>query len=380
MIYLDNSATSYPKPLAVRQAVAKALTEYGANPGRSGYAMSVRTTQAVYECRQAAAEFFGARGPQCVIFTPSCTQSINMVLHGMLRPGDHVVVSDMEHNAVMRPLAALGEKGIAYTAAAMTPGDSDATLEAFRRAMRPNTRLVVCTQASNVFGIRVPVERIAALCHQYGAKICVDCAQSAGLVPIHMEESGIDYLCCAGHKGLYGLMGTGLLILRDPEEPLEPLIRGGTGSQSRSLVQPDDPPERYESGTVNVPGILALRAGIDFVRRRGPENLWREETAKAAQLYDRLARMPQVQLYTGRPQLPDSLPVLSFNIRGMDSEAVGEALARHGIAVRSGLHCAPTAHEKMGDGGAVRVSPGVFTTEREIETAAAVIRALRPGG
>ena len=371
MIYLDNSATTYPKPPQVRQAVARALGELGANPGRGGYPMSQRTAQAVYRCRCLAAEFFGAPGPECVVFQPSCTQALNLVLKGALKQGDHVVVSDLEHNAVMRPLTALSARGVTYTLAKTVPGDNDATLDAFRQAMGPRTKLVVCTQASNVFGFRLPVERIAALCHQYGAKLCVDAAQSAGLVPIHLQRDGIDYLCCAGHKGLYGPMGVGLLVLRDPADGLVPLVEGGTGTQSRSLAQPEDSPERYESGTLNVPGIAGLEAGLLFVRRQGPQALCQKELALLARLHRQLARFPGVELYTGEPRAPYFLPVLSFNLRGMESEAVGERLGQAGIAVRCGLHCAPLAHQKLGtQQGTVRVSPSAFTRREEIDALA----------
>ncbi len=369
MIYLDNSATTYPKPQGVRQAMHRVLVEYGANPGRSGYGMCLRTTQAVYECRKLAADFFGAAGPECVLFQPSCTQALNLVLKGALKAGDHVVVSDLEHNAVMRPLTALTSRGITYTVAKVVPGDNDATLESFRKALGPKTKLVVCTMASNVFGIRVPVERITALAHQYGVKVCVDAAQGAGLIPIHIGESGIDYLCCAGHKGLYGPMGTGLLVLREPEELLGTLVEGGTGTQSRNLQQPEEVPERYESGTQNVPGILGLGAGIEFVRRRGPERICREELQKLRYLHGRLSKMGKVTLYTPPPEEPWFVPVLSFNLDGVPSERTGEFLAKGGIAVRCGLHCAPLAHEKLGtlETGTVRVSPSVFTRKEDMD-------------
>lgn len=369
MIYLDNSATTYPKPQGVRQAMHRALVEYGANPGRSGYGMCLRTTQAVYECRKLAADFFGAAGPECILFQPSCTQALNLVLKGALKAGDHVVVSDLEHNAVMRPLTALASRGITYTVAKVVPGDNDATLESFRKALGPKTKLVVCTMASNVFGIRVPVERITALAHQYGVKVCVDAAQGAGLIPIHIGESGIDYLCCAGHKGLYGPMGTGLLVLREPEELLGTLVEGGTGTQSRNLQQPEEVPERYESGTQNVPGILGLGAGIEFVRRRGPERICREELQKLRYLHGRLSKMGKVTLYTPPPEEPWFVPVLSFNLDGVPSERTGEFLAKGGIAVRCGLHCAPLAHEKLGtlETGTVRVSPSVFTRKEDMD-------------
>ena len=347
----------------------RALMEYGANPGRSGYGMCLRTTQALYDCRKLAAEFFGASGPDCVLFQPSCTQALNLVLKGALKPGDHVVVSDLEHNAVMRPLTALGSRGVSYTVAKVTPGDNDATLESFRQALGPKTKLVVCTMASNVFGIRVPVERITALAHQYGVKVCVDAAQGAGLLPVRLEESGIDYLCCAGHKGLYGPMGTGLLVIRQLEELLGTLVEGGTGTQSRNLQQPEEAPERYESGTLNVPGILGLGAGIEFVRRQGPERICREELQKLRYLHGRLSRMGKVTLYTPPPEEHWSVPVLSFNLEGVPSERVGEFLAKGGIAVRCGLHCAPLAHEKMGtlETGTVRVSPSIFTRKEDLD-------------
>ena len=379
MIYLDNSATTYPKPLVVRQQLQRSLAELGANPGRSGYEMSVRTSQAVYRCRQRAAALLGAPGPECVVFQPSCTQALNLVIKGSLRPGDHVVVSDLEHNAVMRPLKAMEERGVTYTKAVTVPGDNDATMDAFRKAMGPRTRLVVCTAGSNVFGIRLPVERIAALCHQYDAKICVDAAQTAGVVPINVQQGGIDFLCCAGHKGLYGPMGTGLLVLRDPQAPLGTLVEGGTGTQSQSLLQPGDPPERFESGTLNVPGIWGLYAGMGFVQGMGEENIYRGEMGKVAYLYEQLSRIPQAELYTAAPAAPHFVPVLSFNITGMESEAVGQALAKAGIAVRCGLHCAPSAHEKMGTKGTVRVSPSAFTKPQEIDALVRQVRAICRG-
>lgn len=368
MIYLDNAATSYPKPQAVSMSVGKSMRELGANPGRSGYPMAVRTTQGIYRCREIAAELFGAVGAECVIFQPGCTQALNLVIKGYAKPGDHILLSDLEHNAVARPIEELKKEGITSTVFTTVPGDDNATLDAVRKAMQPNTTLVVCTQASNVFGMRLPVERIAALCHQYGAKLCVDAAQSAGHVPVHVQEDGIDFLCCAGHKGLMGPMGTGLLILRDPNEKLETLIEGGTGTHSRSLTQPDEPPERYESGTLNVPGIFGLAAGMEVVRRRGEENLWKDEMQKLGYFYEKLAGIPQVVRYTPYPKMGAYLPVLSCNIEGMESEAVGAELAKYGIAVRCGLHCAPLAHDKLSDGqGTIRFSLSAFTRREELD-------------
>ena len=367
MIYLDNSATTYPKPLAVRQRMLKATELYGANPGRGGYRMSMKTAEAIYTARQKAADFFGAAGAECVSFQPSCTQALNIVIHS-LKKGDHVLVTDLEHNAVLRPLKEMEAQGVSFTVVPVVPGDHDATVDGFRKAMRENTRMLIVTHASNVWGLRVPVERLAALAHVYGAQICVDAAQSGGVLPMHMEEDGIDYLCCAGHKGLYGPMGTGLLLTKHGEE-LKSLLQGGTGTAALELTQPRDMPEYLESGTQNVPGILALSAGLDFVLQQGVDRLRQKEMRQAVRLYDGLSRMPHVRLYTPRPTERYAVPVLSFNVTGMESEAVGAHLAAQDIAVRCGLHCAPFAHKKMGTEktGAVRAAPGAFTKDAEIE-------------
>lgn len=366
MIYLDNSATTYPKPQAVRRRMQQALMQHGANPGRGGFRMSMETAGAVYAVRKQAAEFFGAAGPECVSFQPSCTQALNIVIHS-LKKGDHVLVSDLEHNAVLRPLKAMEAVGVTFTVVPVTPGDHDATVDAFRKAIRENTKMFIVTHASNVWGIRVPVERLAALAHVYGAQICVDAAQSGGVLPIRCERDGIDYLCCAGHKGLYGPMGTGMLITKHGEE-LRCLLQGGTGTRAMDLEQPRDMPEYLESGTQNVAGILALGAGIGFVQTQGMERIMQKEMRHVQMLYDGLSRMKHTVLYTPRPQEHYFVPVLGFNLRGAASEAVGAKLAAQDIAVRCGLHCAPFAHKKMGTeaDGAVRVSPCVFTKDAEI--------------
>lgn len=367
MIYLDNGATTYPKPQEVKNSIVRALNQYGANPGRSGYRMSIDTGEQIYRCRKRIADFFGADGPECISFQPSCTQAINVVLKGVLKSGDHVLISDVEHNAVVRPLKKLQEKGITYTAVQTIPENNDLTVNAFRQAITPKTKLIVCTHGSNVFGFRLPVERIAALAHFYGIKICVDCAQTGGIVPINIQKSGIDYLCCAGHKGLYGPMGTGILILRQGDV-IDTLVEGGTGTQSHSQFQPLEPPERYESGTQNISGIIGLGAGIEFVARKGVETIYAYEMRLIEQLYTRLVKLPEVILYTSKPKAPYYVPVLSFTIVNADSEEVGEFLAKNGIAVRCGMHCAPMAHEKMGTKhGTVRVTPSAFTKESDMD-------------
>ena len=367
MIYLDNAATTWPKPRSVLQAMGKAVTRFGANPGRSGHGMSIRAAEEIYRCRVSAAEMFHCGCPECVIFTPNCTCSVNMVLKGLLKKGDHVVCSDLEHNAVMRPLEALREQGITYTQAAVTEGDNDATVDAFRKALRSSTALVICNHASNVTGVRLPVERIAALSRFYQIPFALDCAQSAGVLPIDMEESGIDFLCAAGHKGLYGPMGTGLLLCKKGIS-LKTIVEGGTGTGSADYRQPEELPERFESGTQNLPGICGLREGLRFVQQRGIDTIRRHEMRLMQTAYDGLSRLPAVHLYSRRPAEGVHVPVLSFNVEDQDSETVGKLLWQRGIAVRAGLHCAPSAHRKIGttEQGTVRICPSAFTTEGEI--------------
>ena len=369
MIYMDNAATTYPKPISVQNAVNYALKNYAANPGRSGHNMSMAAAEEVYRCRTAAADFFHAPGPECVAFTLNCTHAVNYVLKGLLKPGDHVVTSCLEHNAVMRPLQALAEKGVTFTAAKVTPGDNDATVNSFRDALNANTKLIVCTHASNVWGIRLPVERIAALGHQYGIPIAIDCAQTAGVLPIDIAENGFDYLCIAGHKGLYGPMGIGMLITPKGSD-LSTIIEGGTGTNSVSVTQPLTMPDRMESGTPNMIGIAGLRAGIEFVKNRTPEIISKHEMQLIRYLYQRLSEINGVQLYTSEPSESFFAPVLSFNIADVPSEIVAQKLNSRGIAVRAGLHCAPAAHEFMGTikQGAVRVCPSVFSNMNEIRT------------
>lgn len=366
MIYLDNAATTFPKPASVKMAIEQAMARLGANPGRGGYAMSMAAAREVYQCRVEVNEFFHGPGPENVVFPLNCTQALNLVLKGWLRPGDHVVVSDLEHNAVMRPLQALSGKGVTWTKAHVTPGDNDATVDAFRKALTGKTRLIVCTHASNVWGFRLPVERIGAMAREYGIPIALDCAQSAGVLPIDMEDMGVDFLCAAGHKGLYGPMGTGILIAAQGSK-LSTILEGGTGNESRNLNQPAEMPEHLESGTVNVPGIAGLRAGIRFVRRQG-EGLYRREMAYVQELYDRLAKIPEVILYTPRPEYGRCVPLLSCNVKGLSSEEAAAELAKWGIAVRAGLHCAPAAHETMGtlETGAIRMAPSGFSNIAEI--------------
>ena len=377
MIYLDNSATSYPKPLAVREAAASAVRNFS-NPGRSGHKLSIAASEEIFSARKTAAQLFDVPESENVVFTLNCTAAINTVIKGVLKSGDHVVVSELEHNSVMRPLEAMKSRGVTWSAARVFPCDDEKTLAAFRDAINARTKMIICTQASNVWGVRLPVERISALAHGYGLTILVDAAQSAGVIPIDIKSSGIDYLCSAGHKGLYGPMGTGLLIVSGGDVP-ESLIEGGTGSSSDSFLQPGQLPDRLESGTPNVSGIAGLRAGMAFVMKRSPQKIAEHEFRLIGQLYRELSKTDGIRLYMPQPTMEHFVPILSLNVESMDSESAGQLLSRRGIAVRAGLHCSPAAHRAMGtlESGAVRVSPSVFTTENEIDRLVFEIKRLR---
>ncbi len=381
LIYFDNAATTYPKPQGVINAVNRALREFGGNPGRSGHKMSIKAAAEIYKCRTAAAKLFGVENTENIIFMLNCTAACNTVLKGLLKSGDHVVVSPLEHNAVMRPLHMLSKAGITYTVADIDEWDSESIIEGFRNAIKPNTKLIVCTHASNVWGIRMPVERLTALAHIYQIPIMVDAAQSAGTLPIDLSQSKIDYLCVAGHKGLYGPMGTGMLITSAPQS-ISSLTQGGTGSSSMSFEQPDYPPDKFESGTPNLPGISGLCAGIDMVNKKGLKYIHQKETYLFKRMYNNLSNMPKIKLYTPQLDTEKNVPVISFNTDGISSEQMAAILSDRGVYVRGGLHCAPLAHIKMGtqDTGTVRLSPSIFSTAEEVERVSKIISDISKRG
>lgn len=369
MIYLDNGATTFPKPQSVIRAVTNAMQRCGANPGRSGHNMSVKASEVMFDCRQNIANLFGTDKPENVIFTNNCTTALNTVIKGILKRGDHAVISSLEHNAVTRPLESMREKGVEYSTAEVVEGDDEATINNFRNSFRNNTRLVICTHASNVFGIKLPVERIAALCRINGILFCLDAAQTAGVTPINLSDTCIDFLCTAGHKGLYGPMGTGLLVINSETTP-NSLIQGGTGSLSSNKAQPDILPDKYESGTPNLPGIAGLNEGVKFVINKKPEQIDCYEMSLAKLLYNRLENIKGVKLYTNPPDSNTHVPVISFNVNDTDSEQVAAMLNnRYNTAVRAGLHCAPLAHSAYDtlDSGTVRAVISVFNNRPQID-------------
>ena len=369
MIYLDNAATTYPKPLNVYKASFDA-NKSSANPGRSGYKSAMLASEKMFECRQKAADFFGLENVENCILTPSCTIALNTVIHGTLSRGDHVVISSLEHNSVLRPLQKLSSKGIiAYDVAEVFEGDADRTVESFRKSMNDKTKLVVCTHASNVFGIKLPVKRIAALCKYYGVLFCIDVAQSAGVVPIDIKDIGADFICAPGHKGLYGPMGTGILLINTDKIP-ESLFEGGTGSSDLDLSFPDILPDKYESGTMNYSGFSGLSKGIDFVNMKTIERISNHEIKLIRKIYSKLKQMKNIELYTRMPDIENFVPLMSFNVKGNDPVKVAEILDKqYGVCVRAGFHCSPLAHKymKTGDSGTVRICPSAFTSEKEAD-------------
>ena len=377
MVYFDNAATTGKKPLGVIKAVNSAFYELSANPGRGGHKASLKVSEAVYEVRKKVADLFGVKGEEKVIFTPSCTASINYVLKGILSQNDGLVISSLEHNSVTRPAETLKKLGVEVTVAEVIFGDAEATVRSFERAIKSNTKAVLCTHASNVTGEVMPIKQIGDLCREKGIIFIVDAAQTAGVLPIDVEKMNIDYLCVAPHKGLYAPMGTGILIAN--KKIKNPLIEGGTGVNSALLFQPEEYPERLESGTINVPGIVGIGAGIDFINLKGIQNIYKNELDLAKYIYNGLKNISGCILYTPVPEFGKYVPVISFNIIGISSSDVADFLDTKNIAVRGGLHCAPFAHKRLGtiENGAVRISPAIFNTKNEADYLIRALKSLR---
>jgi cysteine desulfurase family protein len=379
MIYFDNAATSWPKPPGVLEAMAHFISEVGANPGRAAHRRAVDSGRIVYDARETVCELFRAPDPLRVTFGKNVTESLNVALQGLLQPGDHVITSSMEHNAVMRPLRALERAGVEVTVVGCSPqGELDpAEVE---DQFRSNTRLVVLNHASNVVGTLLPVAEVGALCRERGVLLLVDAAQTGGAYPIDVQAEHIDLLAFTGHKSLCGPMGTGGLIVgeRVEEKGMEPLILGGTGSRSEYELQPDFLPDMLESGTLNVVGLAGLRAGVRWVLERGVESIRAHEVALAQALIDGLRGIPGVTVY-GTLDAGRQTATVSFNVAGMEPSEMGLRLDdEYGIMCRVGLHCAPAAHRTIGSfpGGTVRFGLSAFSTMEEIERALAAVERL----
>ncbi len=367
MIYFDNAATTGVKPKSVVSAVNFAMQNLSANPGRSGHILSQKAEMAIYKCRTAIKEFFNANSENNVCFTLNCTQAINTVLYGVIGPKDHIIISSLEHNAVLRSVHKMHiETNAQYSIAEVDLLDDELTVENFRRNIRANTKLMIVTSASNVIGKKLPLQKLGKLCKENGVLFAVDAAQGAGIIPIDMKEMNIDYLCIAGHKGLYGPMGTGVLIAHKDLNKV--LVVGGTGVNSADFVQPIDLPERVESGTMNLPGIVGLGAGVSFVNNVGIRNIAHHDFEVCKIIYKGLKSIG-AETYLPYFDIDECVPVISFNVKGFSSEETASYLSKNNIAVRGGLHCSPLAHNqiKTSDRGTVRVSAAYFNTHTEAE-------------
>ena len=379
MIYLDNAATSWPKPREVLKAMTDVLERAGGNPGRSGHLLSIEAARVMYRTREYIANFFNNGDPLRVVFTNNATHAINLVIRGLLKPGDRVVTSSMEHNAVMRPLRDLEKKGLDLC---VVPCTSDGCLdfEDVSRAVNANTRLVVINHASNVVGTMLPIAEIAPIAHRVGAFILVDAAQTAGAVPIDVQAMKIDLLAFTGHKSLMGPPGIGGLIIGGNVDAslIEPLIRGGTGSQSELEEHPEHLPDKFESGTPNIVGVAGLYAGIQWVMKRGIDAIRSHEKELTQALIVGLKDIPGVKVY-GTLDPEKSTAIVSFTIAGRRVSELGLRLDEEfGILSRVGLHCAPAAHKSIGSfsEGTVRLAPGLFTTMHDIKRTIQAIESL----
>ena len=372
IINFDNAATTFPKPESVRRAAALAMEKFGGNAGRGGHELSMRTSEALYSARETVADFFGAQ-PENVVFTLNCTHALNMAIQGIMKNGGHMIISGIEHNSAARPAAKLAaEKKISLSIAKIYP-ERQKTLESFKNLIRDDTKAIVCTIAGNVTGQILPYKEIAQLCRKYNICFIADGAQACGIMDIKMSD-GINILCTAGHKGLYGITGTGLLI-SDGKFKINPIIQGGTGSNSESLVQPDILPEGLESGTVNVTGAMTVKAGIEFVRKTGVENIFAHEEKICRRFIQELKSDKRIKIY--RDGISEYAPIVSFNINSIPPEKTASRLAEHGYCLRAGLHCAALAHMHLGtENGTVRFSPSVFSREENAVRLASLIKNL----
>jgi cysteine desulfurase family protein len=379
MTYLDHAATSWPKPPAVPAAMRETIEQAGGNPGRSGHRLAMRAGEIVYTCRENLAKLFGVRDPLRICFTSNATESLNLAVKGSLEPGDHAVFSAMEHNSVWRPLRELERRGVRIS---MAPAGANGIVrcDSIVSQLRPDTKLIVLIHASNVNGAVNPVEEVGRIARERNVRFLVDAAQTAGVVPIDVEAMKIDLLAFPGHKGLLGPQGTGGLYVRDSIR-LGPLKHGGTGSESESPLQPEFAPDRYESGTLNTPGIAGLNEGVKYLLQHGVAEIERQEQTLTERLMRGLTEIQRIHVY-GPANPCERTGVISFNIEGRDPVLVADELDRtFDIACRAGLHCAYLAHRTQGTDqtGTVRFSLGALSTQGDLDVALAAVRILAQG-
>jgi len=382
-IYLDNAATSFPKPDAVYDAVDRYQRSNGRPVGRGTSDAAMEVLRTVDRCRMRAAELLGAAGKSQVVFTFNATDALNTVLHGLLRPGDHVVTAEGEHNSVLRPLRHLEQRGVTVTVVAVDPvGRFDAS--AIKAALRPDTRLIAVQHASNVTGILQPVDDVAQIAREAGARFLLDAAQTAGHMPLRQTDIGADYLACSGHKGLFGPLGTGLLLIAPGcERELEPLRQGGTGSRSEEETQPSHMPDRFESGNHNAPGLIGLEAALAFLQQLGADRIREHEQQLAQAFCEEVRGIHGVTLHSLADRTRHT-GIVSVSSELYAADELATLLHQHfGIETRAGLHCAPGMHRRLGTldrQGTVRFSPGLHNSLDDMQTAAAALKELHGAG
>lgn len=366
MIYFDNAATTYPKPKSEKSKLLEAFENFSFNSGRGGYKESVKTASAIYETRQKCADFFNCKTPEKIVFTSGCTESLNTAIKGFAKENGHIIISCFEHNSVSRPVKKLCTEKNMHVSIAEYNKDTEETLKNFKSQIRSNTCLIVCTHASNAFGTVMPIYEIAKIAKENNIPFVADCAQTAGTLDVKINDN-ISAVCAPCHKGLYGTMGSGIMILGN--DIPDTLTEGGTGSSSANLNMPQQLPDKFESGTMNNLGIITLGSGLDFINSKGKENIYKYEIELCQMLHEELKKNSNAILYCEKPTKYKTAPIVSFNFKDYSSEKTAQLLADKNISVRGGLHCAPLAHRFYGTDtrGTVRISPSSFNKFSECE-------------
>ncbi len=369
MIYFDNAATSYHKPQGLIPLLEDYLAHAAGNPGRSGHRLSLTASEAIYKTREAVATFIGAASPENIIFTQNATHALNTIIRARCKAGDHVLISDIEHNSVFRPIWRLSEDGIITYSVFSHHGD---ICNNIKSAVTPATRMLICTHVSNVCGFEMPLQDIIKLCQERKIYTVVDASQSIGHQRVNVCDIDCDALCAPGHKGLLGLQGSGFLYVKG-KHGLRDVFQGGSGADSLSPAMPDYLPDRFEAGTLPTPAILSMGLGIQYINEKGIDHIRHHEIKLSRLMHRHIDTIPNATLYS----LPQS-GIVAFNLAGKTSDEVADALNERGICVRGGYHCAPLAHKSLGtlDRGIVRLSIGAFNSMGEVEVAAYHIKQI----
>lgn len=374
MIYLDNAATTYPKPPSVTAAMVRCVKEYGGNPGRGSHRLAMLAAEAVYSCREAAAGFFGVPDPSRVVFTLNTTCALNTAIKSVVRAGDHILIGNMEHNSVRRPVERLAREGIITYDIFDVRGSAAQVMARIQKLLRPSTKAIVCAHASNICNITAPIRAIGGFCRSYGICFIVDAAQSAGILDIDLRKTPVDILCVPGHKGLYGPQGCGMMLFgSDRFMDGVTLVEGGSGVHSRDSAMPTELPEHFEAGTLPTPAIAGLTEGIRWVSSIGTDAIHRHECALWKQMYADLHAMRDVKIYDDTPGA-----ILLFHVKDRSPAEMAGELNRAGICVRAGLHCTPMGHSALETGldGAIRISFSAMNTEKEAKHFADVLHKI----